>query len=369
MNRSMKIFIAITIIAYLPSSLISQTDVVPVKIDYDLYTAGAIGPGEPGKDRACYWINEVLSKLSPEKSRVSDICIASKDIYISGIYSNKSGVQPCYWKNGTSVDLDVGYSAYTSGILVLGNDVYVTGHYVMDKRTIPCYWKNGKRTDLEVQGKNSGFTKSITGNGKDFYIAGFMNSPEGEENRIEACYWKNAKLIRLDATPYKYSIAVDIKSDKNGIYIAGRLDDTEKETLCVWKENMRSDYVTIPNKYNEKEGAFLMAWESADYNYFTYEKGITYHKIEINSMDIFDGNVYLVGKQDSNPCYWINDKMTNINSEGENIYPITIKIINDNILIAGKTKNSICVWENGVQKKIVGLSNYEHPKNCMFIKK
>ena len=366
MKRQLIKIMMVSIIIGCSASLYSQSNVVGTSSAYDLYVAGRIGTGYHYEDTACYWKNDVRYNLSPYKSRVSALFIDGKDVYISGHYHNDVGIQPCYWKNGNLVNLKINGTAYTSDIFVSGNSVYVAGHHIVSDETLPCYWKNGVKKDLEVLQKGFGYTKSITGNGKDSYIAGFLTSVKDGKNRIDACYWKNDKLVQLNSSPFKYSVASEIAVDKEEIYIAGRLDDTEKECLCIWKDTTRIDYSTVPNKYSD--GQFFFSYEGADYNSFTYDKGITHHKIYLNSMGIFNGDLYIVGKQDNRACYWINGKITELDKDGEDIFPGGITVIDQNILIVGRYERSICIWENGVKKDIVKLNKNESPSQYGFMK-
>ena len=365
MKRKIMQIMIVGIINCCSISLYSHSNMVRAESNYDLYTAGRIGTGNFHEDTACYWINDIRHNLFPSKSRISALFIDGKDVYISGYYQKDGKIQPCYWKNGTHCALEINGTAYTSDIFVSGKDVYVAGHHKVTNETIPCCWKNGVKSDLEILDNASGFTKSITGNGKDFYIAGFLISARDKESKIDACYWKNGKLIQLNSSPYKYSIASQICVDKENVYIAGRLDDTEKECLCLWKDNTRNDYSIIPNKYS---GRFLYTWEGADYYSFSREEGLIKHKFGISSMSFIDGGVYIVGKRDDKACYWINGKMTQVTEDGEDYSLGGITIIDQNILIAGTSEKSICVWENGAKREIVKLNKNEGAYNYGFMK-
>ena len=92
------------------------------------------------------------------------------------------------------------------------------------------------------------------------------------------------------------------------------------------------------------------------------------HKILLSSIVIFNGDIYIVGKQDNRACYWINGKITELDKDGEDIFPSEITVIDQNILILGRCEESICVWENGVKKKMVKLNKNEHPMEYGFMK-
>ncbi|MBN2481535.1 MAG: hypothetical protein JXB19_07340, partial [Bacteroidales bacterium] len=287
---------------------------------------------------------------------------------ISGHYQKDGMVHPCYWKNGVLVDLDCDRTAYTSDVFILGDDVYVAGHHLQsDDITIPCFWKNGIKTDLEVPGTMSGYTKSVAADGQNSFITGFLISSGNEENQINACYWKNGELVQLNTSPYKFSIASEIILSGDATYFAGRLDDTEKECLCVWKNDSRIDYLTIPNKTSGT--MFFFTWENADYGNFSYEVGVVRHKIGINSMGVYDGDIYITAEQDGNACYWMNENMTVLTEDCEDVSPDYLLVVDQNILIVGNCDKTICVWENGNKREITKLNENERPSYYGLLRK
>src|SRR5688500_15490288 len=92
---------------------------------------------------------------------------AHANIYVAGWGKGAHSYEPCLWKNGTRVNLDV-INARKDGtafaVFVSGNDVYVSGTVGdLTNIDIPCYWKNGIRTDLPaISPKGPAFANCIS---------------------------------------------------------------------------------------------------------------------------------------------------------------------------------------------------------------
>ncbi|MFC2102950.1 hypothetical protein ACFLSS_00810 [Bacteroidota bacterium] len=337
--------------------------------DYDIYCAGRFGTGNFSEDNACYWMNGVRYDLQPSSSRASAIYVVGDDIYVLGIYQKDSKTRPCYWKNGNLVDLQApAGNTYASDIFVSGKDIFVSGHSKTYELTLPCYWKNGEKMTLEVDSNTSYYTKSIFVKDENVYIAGFNDNVADNKFQIRACYWMNGKKIELESDPNLFSVATDIFVSENEVYIAGRLDDANSETLCYWKDGNRIELSNIQNKYRIKGGQFLVSWENAEYHHFTYEDGLTKHKIGINSMYVSNGNVYIIGKFDKSASYWVNKEMKEIEMDGNVATARHITVIDTNVLIVGRSNNYICLWENEVKSEIFKIKDDESP-NYFWVEK
>ena len=83
-------------------------------------------------------------------------------VYVAGLYSNI----PCYWKDGSKTDLDIGTAAggHVTAITVSGGSVYLAG-YTISPNTTPCYWKDGIRTDLDIGTATDGHAAAIAVSG------------------------------------------------------------------------------------------------------------------------------------------------------------------------------------------------------------
>ncbi|KQS33542.1 hypothetical protein [Dyadobacter sp. Leaf189] len=186
--------------------------------------------------RPFIWKDGKVSYLSQGRGYASDIAFSGKDIYVSGMDSDKA----CYWKNGVKVELSEtlghGYA-----IEVRGADVYVGGEYrpTNGGYFIAGYWKNGKfvspqgnsvyvwnlginggqivlvgnqvlfgnsvvenaicirgndKANLKTEENVSSGAIDITFNGKDEYVLGTNNRTAGSKQVSHPCYWVNDKL-------------------------------------------------------------------------------------------------------------------------------------------------------------------------------
>ncbi len=95
------------------------------------------------------WTNGVLRELTTANGtniQATGIAVSANDVYVIG---KKGAIEPCYWKNGTLIALEVpqtpAYHAQAQRMYIVDNDVYVCG-YIDFK---PVYWKNNKLVRLK----------------------------------------------------------------------------------------------------------------------------------------------------------------------------------------------------------------------------
>lgn len=78
-------------------------------------------------------------------------------------------------------------------IVASGADVYVGGNYYSSGIILPCFWKNGTRVDLPPISTTYGAkVTSITVSGEDVYVGGSCDSVLGE---CSAGYWKDRTWV------------------------------------------------------------------------------------------------------------------------------------------------------------------------------
>ncbi|WP_437921425.1 hypothetical protein [Sphingobacterium sp. LRF_L2] len=101
-----------------------------------------------------YWANGDIVILDERYGEVLQLLKSGNDVYAVGLInkfnSNSSRHTAVYWKNAELHELED--NAQASSIYVDGNDVYVTGStgaVPIDYK--PCYWKNGTRVDLPME--------------------------------------------------------------------------------------------------------------------------------------------------------------------------------------------------------------------------
>lgn len=78
------------------------------------------------------------------------------DVYVGGYYG---GFYPCYWINGTRIDLpfyyNYGNENVVNSIFVSGDDVYCGGTYDNSINSNACYWKNRELIKVDVNDENN----------------------------------------------------------------------------------------------------------------------------------------------------------------------------------------------------------------------
>ena len=219
----------------------------------DVYIAGWLDFGD--YTIPCYWKNGVcteLNRLGPSRvDKAEAIVVSDGDVYIAGTVNKNADASqmissPCYWKNGERIDL----KAYDSSNLGFGNSicvaqgkVYVAGHIMYGCALMPCYWVNGVRYDLKDD--VPGWAYSIQVSGKDVYIAGMVQTGQGENYKTTPCVWKNR--VRTDLDVAKSGFAASIFVLNNNVFVAGFGNiGSYHYTPCYWKNGVRTDLVPGP---------------------------------------------------------------------------------------------------------------------------
>jgi hypothetical protein len=122
---------------------------------------------------------------------------AGPAVYVAGYYTDAGfHMHPCYWKDGTRIDLDLGSApgGEATAITVSGGSVYVAGQTA----GTPCYWKDGSKTDLGIGGATAGYANAIAVSGGTVYAAGdYVNA-----GSIRLCYWQGGTKIDLPLPYY-----------------------------------------------------------------------------------------------------------------------------------------------------------------------
>jgi hypothetical protein len=261
------------------------------------------------------------------------IVAADGSVYIAGYYHKISDgiLHPCYWKDGRLEFYDNDIVAVTSGIAVASGDVYMAGFYVegnyMEGYTFaPCYWKNGTRIDLEIpMDAQSGATNGIAVDGSTVYISGYSFNDGGinEYGEIYSpstqtpCYWKITGGVQERVTfgkPPEYAITEIIISGiavLNGdVYTSGHRENGNVTTY--WKNGVYAGTLpaissassTQTTTIAEAEGTLYIGGIGNSPNRGGYWKwnGTTFGSFvslenceEIKGITSYNGTVYAVG--------------------------------------------------------------------------
>jgi len=281
-----------------------------------------------GRSIKCYWVNNERTDLSSPKeySLASDFLVQDGQIYITGMYKDNKGNEiACYWINGKKILLDTPPNAkgvQADNILVQNGHIYITGHYGDSFFSNVCYWVDGKRTDLGL-----GHIQCIYVKDDKIYIGGASYDDKVVSSRKEddfsypiicnACYWVNGEIHKLDIPGQEPTSAVEF------IFI----QNDNLHILCNRTSN-DSNYEKFTASYfiNEKRTDILNFKHSAIYSAFMEDDKIYIACIYGD---------HLFGREKL--CYWVNGKITKIdtprNAEMPIINYITVK--NGQVYISG----------------------------------
>ena len=282
---------------------------------------------------AAYWKNGKITKLTSDeqKSTVSAITIKDTDVYITGTIINNGVRVAVYWKNGIINQLAENGSSTTS-ITVNGSDVYVIGYLtdVQNKSNAVC-WKNGVASVLPG-GTSTAIPSGIAVSGNDVYISGSTTIDILTGNYVPV-YWKNGVLNNLTSG--------SLSAETTGIAIKG------------------SD-VFITGNIASVGGVY---WKNGILTYLT---GISANAIALNGNDI-----YIAGADDFyldnfDAAYWKNGVITKLGNgnptgiavNGKDVYETAIAPIPND---GGYWKNGIVDPEfQGTQFPIYGIALRPH---------
>ncbi len=146
-----------------------------------------------------YWKNNVITELDKKDfnyAAAAGVAVSGTNVYVAGtgyridpVTSATTSV-PLLWTNGVLRELAPANAnnIHATGIAVNGNDVYVLGKKGAKE---PCYWKNGTQVTLEVPETPTNHAQAqrmyiVDG---DVYVCGYID--------FKPVYWKNNKLVRL----------------------------------------------------------------------------------------------------------------------------------------------------------------------------
>jgi hypothetical protein len=248
----------------------------------DIYVLGNVD-AENG-DRGAYWKNGNLTVLPG--GYASDMIVSNGDIYIAGEYSvlledGYNYSRPCYWKNGTRIDLDFerieGLGGRARSIALAGDVLYIGGELVVTNSYVACYWKNGIRTDIAVA---DAYSLAMAVSGSDVFMTGQINNDD------PAWYSKNTSVYFLTGG---YSVALAIAVSGNDVYVAGAKGTGESETAYYWKNGEPH----LLDSGNTEKASFA--------NGITVVNGDVYIAGQVNVFYDFQG-----GNSTSTACYWKN---------------------------------------------------------------
>lgn len=285
-----------------------QTDLLPPTGGFDAYPyAMTVSGGKTyvvgrysdsdGRARACYWVDDAVTKLDglvgrdeDQTEHVQSIVISDSKVYTAGFYTNNYNTVPCYWVDGVLNTLTLPNDATRGGaysIAISDGKVYVAGYiyqnnknvpgywlddafvlldipdgatlratngmgiavadkvymmtnYRLDSKDYPCIWADGIRTDLTFDNTANGgaIGESLAVSGDKVYVSGYSVT----DNRDKACYWVDAVRTDLDTPADMYSDGYSIGVINGKVYIGGGYyDNSYTFKPCYWFDDVRTD--------------------------------------------------------------------------------------------------------------------------------
>jgi hypothetical protein len=255
------------------------------------------------------------------------------------------------------------------------NDIYVCGH----ENNYPTFWKNSISNYLENNGK-TGDIISIKTNDNNVFCLGFLSENTGI---ISNYVWKNNDIIiKLDP----FFQAIDFAIDVNDIYVIGLVYNPQFGSYQgkLWKNGVLSNLtstgkesfssITIKNHDIYIAGyiyignnSYAAYWKNGTPTILT--NGTT--ESGINSIEIFENNVYVMGfEKNSNDVsvakYWKNGIPTLLTNGNYDATAGTIRFIENDVYVNGVEIDSngnevLKYWKNGEEKTLTNR-NYYYPK-------
>ena len=122
-----------------------------IAVGNTMYAAGYYD--EDGVLKACYWINQTRHDLSGLRIEgfydYGQISVDSGNVYIVGVYDgngNEDNAKVTYWVNG--IRREPPADGIMSDVYAANGSVYIVGSYDDGGTLKPCYWINGSRLEL-----------------------------------------------------------------------------------------------------------------------------------------------------------------------------------------------------------------------------
>ncbi|KAA0989557.1 hypothetical protein [Dyadobacter aurulentus] len=208
----------------------------------DIHIVGQIYD-DHGNPKSFIWTKGAMSLLSSGTGYASDISFSGKDVYVSGMDSEKA----CYWKNGSIVVLSKTLG-HGYGIEVRGTDVYVAGEYRPSNGGYykAGYWKNG---EFISPAGNSVYLWNLGVNLGNVYLVGRQVLFEKNVLDNAVCIKENEKIF-LESKGNVSTAASDIAFNGATEYVlgsfnGGSVDQQQFDRVCYWRNNRLHE---IPSK-------------------------------------------------------------------------------------------------------------------------
>lgn len=273
--------------------------------------------------RAIYMKNKQVVTLPPlsgiSSAIANDIQLSGEDVYIVGAAVELDGnsynsVKALLWKNGQVQELHTpaSKSAVAQAVFVSGSDVYIAGSYMPDTENATrraVVWKNGEPIHIGSNEINTRL-EDLYVSGNNVYVTGY----ETLQGKVTSKYWKNGVATPLSPGE-SVTYAKSICADNNNVYVVGYAEVNGNRSLKLWKNGVvtnlisgksviRGGDVTVDNG-----NVYVTGYEQVGSRYvprvFKNNKPMVIQYSNSThayaySLQVLDGNVYVLGKQDQN---------------------------------------------------------------------
>jgi WD40 repeat protein len=261
---------------------------------------------------AVLWKNgRIIYKLDSGKehpeSHAMSVFVTDTDVYMAGMDGNKAVL----WKNGEAQQLAGDYqNVIANSLFVSGDDVYVAGFSTDEPYYISTalLWKNGEAQYLDLADDRQSSAKSVFVSGGDVYVAG---NDDGK-----AALWKNGARQNLDLIDAFRSGAGSVFVSAGDVYVAGaESDGNENHTAVLWKNGNKQDIGSALHSSASSvfvsEGNVYVGGCTGLIDYPSVWKNGAAQQLargngEVNSLFVSNGDVYVVGKIQSDAIIWKN---------------------------------------------------------------
>ncbi len=319
--------------------------------------------GTDGRQVPVIWKNGTMTKLSNifdvNYGMANAIYVYGVDVYVAGANGAAYAI-PVFWKNNIVTELKrkTGYDTSNStanGIGVINGAVYVAGDVTYEPSNCPpetstlqpVYWKDGEMNFLPVDNECwGGGTKSITIDGSDIYITGWMYTGA---DYIQPVYWKNGEVVKIPLPDdHDGGYATDLKVVGGKVYVSTTAEKkaSNLKKPAIWYDNTLTVLVSEDRYDADLEGIAVSGSTIYSVGYYNF---------------IFDS------KFDSWPVLWTDKTWQKLSVVDET--PLIrgvakdIRIFNEVTYVAGWTGKLSdvdpqkllavpCYWRNGVRYDI-----------------
>lgn len=288
---------------------------------------------------------------------------AEYDLYISGSYTYAGTEKPCYWKNGTRIDLPgvdiTGYGQATA-MTVSNGKVYIAGR----GQSTGCYWIDGVCHELKeyyrtksiavdnetvyVLGTNmlwkdgvlddgnfgDGFTpEAITVSDGTLYLAGRLHLEipiTGYSADVAACGKLGVPHHLPTPIVSKKANAYCATASAGSVYVGGYYydEDADIDRACFWKDRQKATPLETP----EGEGEVLC--------------------ICVENETVYSAGYYYTTDK-TIPCYWVNEKRVElqVHADAEECVVTGIAAVGGTVYVSGGYMGTdyahACYWTDG----------------------